>query len=312
MFYLISALYLGWSLGANDAANIFGTAVSSRMVKFMTAAILSSIFVILGSILEGKAGIETIGNLSVMNLTTAGISSFSAAIAVTIMTLLKLPVSTSQAVVGSIIGIGVMQKHIALIGLYKIIICWIGTPIGGCILSIILYVLLARAANRISLSWTGFDFIMRAGLIITGCYGAYALGANNVANVTAVFYGAGFLSVQAAALIGGTSIALGILTFSKGVMQTVGKGIVKLDAFSALIVVLSNAITVHTYAIIGVPVSTSQAVVGAVLGIGLLKRAEALKKRSILGVFSGWIATPFIASICSILLYFITHLKYIG
>jgi len=131
MFYLISALYLGWSLGANDAANIFGTAVSSRMVKFLTAAILASIFVVIGSILEGRAGIETIGKLSVMNLTTAGISSLSAAIAVTIMTIWKLPVSTSQAVVGSIIGVGIIQKHIALIGLNKIIICWIGTPIGG-------------------------------------------------------------------------------------------------------------------------------------------------------------------------------------
>ena len=312
MFYLISALYLGWSLGANDAANIFGTAVSSRMVKFLTAAILASIFVVIGSILEGRAGIETIGKLSVMNLTTAGISSLSAAIAVTIMTIWKLPVSTSQAVVGSIIGVGIIQKHIALIGLNKIIICWIGTPIGGCIVSIILYVLLARAVNKIRLSWTGFDFMMRAGLIITGCYGAYALGANNVANVTAVFYGAGFLSLQAAALIGGASIALGIVTFSKGVMQTVGKGIVKLDAFSALIVVLSNAITVHIYAIIGVPVSTSQAVVGAVLGIGLLKRAEALKTRAILGVFSGWIATPVIAALVSMFIYFVIHLKYVG
>jgi PiT family inorganic phosphate transporter len=312
MFYLISALYLGWSLGANDAANIFGTAVSSRMVKFLTAGILSSIFVILGSILEGKAGIETIGKLSAMDLTTAGISSLSAAMAVTIMTLLKLPVSTSQAVVGSIIGVGVMQKHITLTGLDKIIICWIGTPIGGCILSIILYVLLAKIANVVKLSWTGFDFIMRTGLIITGCYGAYALGANNVANVTAVFYGADFLSMQAAALIGGVSIALGIMTFSKGVMKTVGKGIVKLDAFSALIVVLANAITVHIYAIIGVPVSTSQAVVGAVLGIGLLKRAEALKTRAILGVFSGWIATPIIAALVSIFIYFVVHLEYVG
>lgn len=108
MFYLISALYLGWSLGANDAANIFGTAVSSRMVKFATAAIFSSIFVILGAILEGSAGIETLGSLSVMDLATAGTSSLAAAIAVTIMTVLKLPVSTSQAVVGSIIGVGVM------------------------------------------------------------------------------------------------------------------------------------------------------------------------------------------------------------
>jgi len=312
MFYLISALYLGWSLGANNHANIFGTAVSSRMVKFMTAAILASIFVILGAILEGRAGIETIGKLSSLDLATAGISAFAAAIAATIMTILKLPVSTSQAVVGAIVGVGIMHKHAAFTGLDKIIICWIGTPIGGCILSIILYLILARIINRFRPSWAAFDFTMRAGLIITGCYGAYALGANNVANVTAVFYGAGFLSVETAALIGGVSIALGILTFSKGVMKTVGRGIVELDAYSALIVVLSNAITVHIYAVIGVPVSSSQAVVGAVLGIGLLKRAEALKKRAILGVFSGWIATPFIAALVSILIYFVTHLTYVG
>ena len=312
MFYLISALYLGWSLGANDAANIFGTAVSSKMVKFITAAILSSIFVILGSILQGRPGIETIGRISVMSLTTAGVSSLAAAIAVTMMTILRLPVSTSQAVVGSIVGVGIMQKHATLGGLDKIIICWIGTPIGGCVFSIILYVTLARIINRFRPSWAGSDFIIRAGLIIAGCYGAYALGANNVANVTAVFYGAGFLSIQTAALIGGVSIALGILTFSKGVMKMGGKGIVRLDAYSALIVVLSNAVTVHMYAVIGVPVSTSQAVVGAVLGIGLLKRAEALRKRAILGVFSGWIATPLIAALASMLIYFVAHLKYVG
>ena len=312
MSYLITALYLGWSLGANDAANIFGTAVSSKMVRFTTAIILSSIFVILGSIIEGKNGIETISSISAMDLTTAGISSLSAAISVTIMTVLKLPVSTSQAVVGSIVGVGIMQKHIALTGLSKILVCWIGTPIGACIISIILYLLLAKFLNRLRLSIWDYDFVMRAGLIITGCYGAYALGANNVANVTAVFYGAGLLSIETAALIGGASIALGILTFSKGVMNTVGKGIVKLDAYSAFIVVLSNAITVHVYAGIGVPVSTSQAVVGAILGIGLLKRAEALKKRSVVGVFSGWIATPIIAALFSVFIYFITHLNYVG
>ncbi|MEA3361492.1 MAG: inorganic phosphate transporter [Thermodesulfobacteriota bacterium] len=312
MSYLITALYLGWSLGANDAANIFGTAVSSKMVRFTTAIILSSIFVILGSIIEGKNGIETISSISAMDLTTAGISSLAAAISVTIMTMLKLPVSTSQAVVGSIVGVGIMQKYIALTGLGKILVCWIGTPIGACIISMILYLLLAKFLNRLRLSIWDYDFVMRAGLIITGCYGAYALGANNVANVTAVFYGAGLLSLEAAALIGGASIALGILTFSKGVMNTVGKGIVKLDAYSAFIVVLSNAITVHIYAGIGVPVSTSQAVVGAILGIGLLKRAEALKKRSVVGVFSGWIATPIIAALFSVFIYFITHLKYVG
>ena len=47
--FLSSGLFLGWSLGANDAANVFGTAVGSRMIRFTTAAIICSAFVILGA-----------------------------------------------------------------------------------------------------------------------------------------------------------------------------------------------------------------------------------------------------------------------
>jgi PiT family inorganic phosphate transporter len=310
--YLASAVYLGWSLGANDAANIFGTAVTSKMLRFMTAAVFASIFVIIGAVVEGRAGIETLSTLAVSNLESAAISSFAAAATVTIMTLLRLPVSTSQAVVGSIIGVGIMMGSATFEGLGKIVACWVGTPVGSCIISIGLYLLLAEILNRLRPSLVTFDFIMRAALIVTGCYGAYALGANNVANVTAVFVGPGMLTPDTAALLGGVSIALGIITFSRGVMKTVGRSIVKLDAFSALVVVLSEAITVHIYAVIGVPVSTSQAVVGAVLGIGLLKRAEALRVRAVVGIFTGWIMTPLIGGLLAMLVYFLLHLKYTG
>ena len=48
LFFLTSGLFLGWSLGANDAANVFGTAVGSRMIRFTTAAVICSVFVVLG------------------------------------------------------------------------------------------------------------------------------------------------------------------------------------------------------------------------------------------------------------------------
>ncbi|MEE2599228.1 MAG: inorganic phosphate transporter, partial [SAR324 cluster bacterium] len=49
LIFLSSGVFLGWSLGANDAANVFGTAVGSRMVRFTTAAIICGIFVVLGA-----------------------------------------------------------------------------------------------------------------------------------------------------------------------------------------------------------------------------------------------------------------------
>ena len=53
LIFLSSALFLGWSLGANDAANVFGTAVGSRMVSFTKAAFICGIFVILGAVVSG-------------------------------------------------------------------------------------------------------------------------------------------------------------------------------------------------------------------------------------------------------------------
>jgi len=47
LLFLSSGLFLGWSLGASDASNIFGTAVATKMVRFKTAAIISSVFIIL-------------------------------------------------------------------------------------------------------------------------------------------------------------------------------------------------------------------------------------------------------------------------
>lgn len=311
MLSLLGGIFLGWSLGANDASNAFGSAVSSRMVKFWTAAILASIFVVLGALLEGQAGIETLQGLTQLTLKKAVVSSIAAAVTVTIMTLLGLPVSTSQAAVGAILGIGFLNRQLNIAGLGKVVACWFGTPIGGMLIAIVAYKILAALYNSSRIDLFKSDILLRISLIIAGSYAAYALGANNVANVTAVFVGAGKLSVLGAVLVGGLSIAFGILTFSRGVMETVGRKLVRLDPFSALIVVLAEAITVHLYTYAGVPVSTSQAVIGAVLGIGLVKGISTVSRRTLMNILIGWFLTPAIACFIAVSLYFIIHLRYV-
>jgi inorganic phosphate transporter, PiT family len=311
MLALLGGIFLGWSLGANDAANAFGSAVSSRMVKFRTAAILASVFVLLGALLEGRAGIETLQGLTGLTLETAVVASIAAALTVTVMTLSGLPVSSSQAVVGAILGIGFLNQQLNVAGLGKVVACWFGTPIGGLLISIILYRILADLYNRSPVDLFDSDILLRITLILAGSYAAYALGANNVANVTAVFVGAGHLTFFSATLLGGLSIALGILTFSRGVMQTVGEKLVRLDPFSALIVVLAEAITVHFYTFLGVPVSTSQALIGAVLGVGIVKGISTVSKRTLLNILVGWFLTPVIACFIAVALYFAIHLRYI-
>lgn len=179
------------------------------------------------------------------------------------------------------------------------------------LIAIVLYILLARLYNRSRIDLFESDILVRLALIVAGSYAAYALGANNVANVTTVFVGAGQLSVFSASVVGGLSIALGIMTFSRGVMETVGKKLVRLDPFSALVVVLAEGFTVHFYTLIGVPVSTSQAVIGAVLGVGIVKGINTVSRRTLTNILIGWFLTPAIAGFIAVALYFAVNLYFI-
>lgn len=311
MLALLGGIFLGWSLGANDASNIVGTAVSSKMMRFWPAAILAAIFVVIGAVISGQAGIETLKGLTRLTIDQAVISSVAAALTVTLMTVMALPVSTSQSVVGAIIGIGIMNNQLNFLGLGKVALCWVGTPFGAAVITVILYRILAFFYNRLPITLFSADRFLRAGLIFSASYGAYALGANNVANVTAVFVGAGMINVQAAALIGGASIALGILTFSRQVMETVGKKLVALDPFSALVVSLSMAMTIHLYTLVGVPVSSSQAVIGGVLGIGIIKGINTVDMNTLKRIFLAWLFTPVVACSIALAIGYASRLRYI-
>jgi len=311
MFSLLSGVLLGWSLGANDAANLFGSAVCSGMIRFWRAALLASCFVVLGAVLEGRTGIQTLESLTPLDLRLAVLSSLSAAVTVTFMTLLRLPVSTSQAVVGSIVGAGLLQNDLYLGGLSKVVLCWFGTPLGGILFAVALYPFLALLYNRCPYNLFRMDKVVRIALVVAGCCCSFALGANNVANVTAVFVGAGQLDVYSATLVGGASIAFGILTFSRGVMKTVGRDLVVLDPFCALIVILAESLTVQVYALVGVPVSTSQAVIGSVLGIGILKGVQTIQRRTLLSILLGWFVTPMAGFLLFFAFSFLSHLRYV-
>jgi PiT family inorganic phosphate transporter len=311
MLSLLGGVFLGWSLGANDASNIIGTAVSSKMMRFWPAALLASFFVITGAIISGQAGIETIKGLTILSVHQAVITSVAAAVTVTIMTIMALPVSTSQSVVGAILGMGILNNQLNFSGFGKVVLCWVGTPVGAAIIAVVLYRVMGFIYNRVSMTLFNSDRFLRFGLILSASYGAYALGANNVANVTGVFVGAGMISVLSAAIIGGASIALGILTFSRPVMETVGKKIVTLEPFSALVVSLALAMTIHLYTLIGVPVSSSQAVIGGVLGIGIVKGVNTVDVSVLKRIFLAWIFTPVVACSVALLISYASRLRYI-
>jgi PiT family inorganic phosphate transporter len=297
MWTVLSGIFLGWSLGANDSANIFGTGVATGTVSYRTAILLTAFFVIVGAILEGPKCMSTVGELSSILPAEAFFCALAAALTMTLLTILAVPASASQAIVGSVLGAGLLSGTADFSQLYKIVVCWVFTPIAAIFISYSLYRSLSYLLKRSAVGMTTRNTIYYVGILVTGSYGAYCLGSNNVANVTGVYVGAGILTSRAAVIIGGVSIALGALTYSRRVMMTVGKGIVPLDPFSALVAVLGEALTLHIFTQVGVPVSSSQAIVGAVVGVGLVGDVRTVQLRMLVKIAGGWLMTPLTAGV---------------
>jgi PiT family inorganic phosphate transporter len=302
MYRLISGLYLGWGLGANDAANVFGTGVASGVVKYRTAVVLTAVFVLVGAYAQGVRGMYTVGGLAEMDVRTAFIATIAAGVTINVLTFLALPVSTSQAVIGSILAVGVMGSGVQVTVLVKILLSWVLSPVGAAFISYSLYRLLGSLLEARVKNVRIWSLVLRIGFYVAGIYGAYALGANNVANTMGVFFKAGMISARMAVIVGGLSIGLGVITYSKRVMSTVGRRITQMSEFAALIAVLGQDITVHIFAVIGVPVSTSQAIVGAVIGVGFVKSSRAVNLRVVAKIMLGWLSTPAAAFLITFLM----------
>ena len=337
LFFLTSGLLLGWSLGANDAANVFGTAVGTRMVRFGTAAIVCSTFVVLGAVVSGAGAAHTLGALGSVNaLAGSFMAALAAAGTVYVMTKWGLPVSTSQAIVGAIIGWNLFSDSVTdSQTLIKIVATWVACPVLAGLIAVPLLKLVAYTLRAAKLHLLRLDAYTRIALVFAGAFGSYSLGANNIANVMGVFVDvspftgfsvAGLLtlsSIQQLFLIGAIAIAVGVFTYSKRVMLTVGVGILPMSPVAAWVVVIAHSIVLFLFASQGlehilanaglptiplVPVSSSQAVVGAVVGLGLMRGGRDIDWTLVRNIAAGWVTTPLISGVvCFVALFFLQN-----
>ena len=337
LFFLSSGLFLGWSLGANDASNIFGTAVGTKMLKFRTAAIIASIFVVLGAVYGGSGGSETLGELGLVNaLAGAFMVALAAALSVYWMARLRITVSTSQAIVGAIVGWNLYcgrATDMAVLG--RIISTWVICPVLSGIVAVILYFFMRKLFHVWHVHLLRQDAYIRRGLIVTGALCAYALGANNIANVVGVFaqlqpfetvhFGSlmSWSGQQVLFFLGAVAICVGIFTYSHKVIMTVGNNLMKMSPRAALVVVLAQALVLLLFSSQGlndflasyhlpqiplVPVSSTQSVIGAILGIGLLKGGRGINWNIGGQIVLGWLITPLAALVlCFVGLFFIEN-----
>jgi len=332
--FLLSGIFLGWSLGANDGANIFGTAVGTKMVRFRTAAWVAAAFVVIGAVAGAHGTTKTLGRLGAID---APAGAFVVALAAGLAVVLflarnSLPVSISQSIVGAIVGWNLFTgRPTDLVTLTTLLSSWFVSPALSGAVAAVLFVAARAAIPRLKIHLLEVDVWMRAGLIVVGAFAAFSLGQNAIANVMGVFVRVSpfpetvslgpfrATSVEMLFFLGGLAIAAGIVTYSERIMRRLGSGLTSLSPLGALIVVFAASTSLFLFgsaalqdflkahALPGwplVPVSGSQAIVGAILGISLVRRSG-IRYRVLVNIAIGWVAAPLAALIFTVVGLFV-------
>ena len=308
VFIVLAGLYVGGNIGANDAANCIGASVGARLVRYRTGILLVAIFAVAGALIQGNAVAKTVGKGLVTDpLPDVGVMAalLCGGLFVTVATFFRIPVSTSQSIVGAVAGIGLAADlHMEPGKIAKVCGSWVICPILCMILCYGLYRGILWWLPRIK-DQRRARVVLRWLVLVSAAYASYSLGANNLGNAIGPIAAldAELLDPLWLAVLGAASIAAGALIFGRGVVETVGSSIIPLDLPSAFSVQVAGGFGLHLFSMLGVPVSTSQSIVGALLGIGLYQGIKTVSRRKMLEVVIGWIATPTCAGLVSFLIY---------
>ncbi len=299
---VIAGIYVGANIGANDAANCIGASIGAGLVRLRVGVSIVAFSAIAGALLQGGAVAKTIGKgIVTAPLSPAAVLAalFCGGLFVTAATFRRIPVSTSQSVVGAVAGVGVAShlyvdwsKTLGIVG------AWVLCPLLSMILTWLLYLATLALLKR-SKDSQHLRLLLRWMVLFSAAYAAYSLGANNLGNAIGPILAleTQILPTWILSILGALSIAVGALCFSKGVIETVGSSIIPLDLPSAFAVQVSAGFGLHLFSMLGAPVSTSQAIVGALLGVGLVQGIRTISRRKMLEVVLGWVITPIGAGI---------------
>ena len=167
---------------------------------------------------------------------------------------------------------------------------------------------LASAGGHEGTNATVIEQQMARFQVISACFVAFAHGSNDVGNAVAPLAAIAYIrrtgsfpledfSVPLWILVlGGAGIVIGLAIWGEKVIATVGEGIIQLQPSGGFCAELATATTVLLASHLGLPVSTSHALVGAVVGVGLVKGWKSVRWQTLLSIGSAWLVTIPIAA----------------
>jgi inorganic phosphate transporter, PiT family len=312
------ALFFDFINGMHDAANSIATIVSTRVLKPQYAVIWAAFFNFVAYFVFDSHVATTVGKGIVDpdlvdNAVVFG--ALSGAIAWNLITWWGgIPSSSSHALIGGIVGAGVAKAGTGAIvwsGLSKTIYAIVLSPVTGFILAILLSILVAWLFVRANPAFA--DGLFRKLQLVSAALYSLGHGSNDAqktAGIIAVLlYSNG---VYAEFTVPGwvilscyTVMGLGTLTGGWRIVHTMGSKITRLTPMQGACAETAGAITLFAATNLGVPVSTTHTIAGAIVGVGAARRVSAVRWNIATGIVFAWIVTMPAAALMAAAFYFL-------
>jgi PiT family inorganic phosphate transporter len=309
IIFLVISIIISFGIGANDET--MATLYGSKTLTMKELLILASIFAILGAFLLGTAVSETVGkDLLSFSVTNAIVLTIliSTAIWLIVSSALGLPISTTHATIGAIIGIGLLLGGglgINWLTILRMSLWWLLSPVIGYVSTYFTYKLIHKfIINKLS----GFKSFVRTekkfSYILLGviCWTAFSRAGNDCSNAVGIVVGVGIgIDIQMLLLFTGLSFASGIVVLGRGVIKNVGT-ITELHPSTAFASEIPAAIILFFGTILGIPLSGSHMLVASLVGLAKSRRAPT--RKGLWKIVMIWLLTFPVAALLSIALYF--------
>lgn len=326
LFLIFVALLFDFLNGLHDAANSIATIVSTRVLAPKWAVFWAAFFNFIAFLFFGLHVAQTIGK----GIVEAAIiddrvifGALSGAISWNVITwMLGIPSSSSHALIGGLVGAALAKVGFSAIvwwGLGKTMIAIFASPMVGFFLALVLVLIVSWTFVRVppikvDSTFRGLQFVSAS---------LYSLGhgANDAQKtmgiIAVLLFSHGMMGDKFevpfwVVISCQSAMALGTLFGGWKIVHTMGSKITRLTPQQGFCAETGGALTLFTATSLGIPVSTTHTITGAIIGVGAAKRVSAVRWGVARGIVTAWIITMPMAGLIAALAYFVSGFFLVG
>ncbi len=315
------ALVFDYINGFHDAANSIATVVSTRVLSPGQAVVWAAFFNFVAAFTFGTAVAKTLGSgmIDITQVTFAVI--FAGLVGAIIWDLLTwylgLPTSSSHAIIGGYAGAAISKAGFLVIipsGWTKTLLYILVAPLMGLVLGFLITVATLWIFRRSSPRRV--DRLFRKLQLLSAA--AYSLGhgtndaQKTMGIIAGVLFTAGYLKTFTipiwVILAAHTAIGLGTLSGGWRIIHTMGSKITRLQPVGGFAAETAGAITLFIASSLGIPVSTTHTITGAIVGVGAVRRLSAVRWGVAQRIVWAWVLTIPMAGLIGATTYWIVRL----